>query len=437
MFQQVVFLIHFSSVFSQTSENPASSRLKDTDDSWNYLGVTGYAGLITMNPLTGSSLFYWLFESIDSNITTDSRPLIIWLEGGPGCTGTFNMIWEGISPILVNNNTQPFRTNTNYTWSTSYHLMSVDFPYGTGYSFANSATDEKNTTIESTYYLYKLLYKLGQKYPSWFNRDIYILGHSVAGHWVTGLGWNVLQQNGKNTGFNINLKGIGVGGASIDPYNQCQTYASYAVANSLVNADQGKIMKYYQDLMRTQINQGLLEQASYNFDNIVQAFAQFSDGVNTENVRIYTDYDESFFDNWITSTAIREMLHVGRTSWVGCNDSIPEYFAGDGANSTAPLLEYILNSGVKVLLYSGQDDFIGNSPSVATMISALNWSGVSSFESAQKKVWMIDQKVAGYVQSNQNLTFALVIKAGHLTSYDQPAAVKNLVERFINGTGWD
>jgi carboxypeptidase C (cathepsin A) len=347
------------------------------------------------------------------------------------------MIWQGVSPILVNNNTQPFRTNTNYTWATSYHLMSVDFPYGTGYSFANSATDEKNTTIESTYYLYRFLYKLGQKYPSWFNRDVYIFGYSYAGHWATGLGWNILQQNEKNTGFNINLKGIGIGGAYVDPYNQCQTYASYALANSLVNADQGKIMKYYQDLMRTQINQGLLQQASSQFDNIVQTFVQFSNGASIDNIRIYSDYDETIFDNWITSTAIREMLHIGRTSWVDCNISVYNHYAGDIANSTAPLLDYILNSGIKVLLYAGQNDFIVNSPGIATMISALNWSGVSSFESAQRKVWMVDQKVAGYIQSNQNLTFTLIVDAGHMAPYDQPVATKNLVERFINGTGWD
>ena len=89
------------------NDTHSSAPPTNSDGAWEFLGVSGYSGYITMNPLTGSSLFYWLFEAINSNITQDTKPLIIWLEGGPGCSGTFTMLWQMVSPIRVNNNTQP------------------------------------------------------------------------------------------------------------------------------------------------------------------------------------------------------------------------------------------------------------------------------------------------------------------------------------------
>ena len=415
----------------------ASSNLGDTDKAWNYLGVTGYAGHLTMNALTGSSIFYWLFESIDGNITTDSRPLIMWLEGGPGCSGSFSMIWQGVSPILVNTNTQPFRTNNSYTWATDYHLLSIDFPYGTGFSFANSESDLKNNTLDATYYLYKFLSKLGKKYPSWFNRDFYIFGYSYAGHWVPGIGYHILTQNQLNNGFNINLKGIGIAGPLVNPKIHFTSYAGYATATSTINDNQASIFQYYQSLISKQISLGQYAQASGNADNLLEVYESFTDGADLNNVRGFDDNNEVNFDNWITSTSTREMLNAGNAPWVDCNQSVYNYFYGDISNSTDSLLSFILESGIRVLLFSGQDDFIIPSSGVQNMISALGWSGIPSFLASPKVVWKVDGEVAGYVQSNKNLTFALVLKSGHLTPYNQPVNTKYLVESFIEGKVWN
>jgi carboxypeptidase C (cathepsin A) len=430
-------ILFTQAIQSSFSANIQDESLKDTDNSWNYLGVTGYAGQITMNALTGSSLFYWLFESLDSNITTDSRPLIIWIDGGPGCSGSFAMVWEGISPILVRNNPQPMRNNNNYTWATSYHIISVDFPYGTGFSFANSENDQKNSTIEATLYLYRFLIKLEKKYPVWFNRDIYIFGYSYGGHWIPGLGWNIIQQNSKSSNPRINLKGIGIGGAWVNPLIQSQNYANYATASSLINENESKIIKYYQDLIKTQVSSGQYSQATSSFSNILETIKGFTNGIDPYNVRGFNEYNEVNFDNWITSQSTRSMLHVGSTPWVDCNSTVYEFYSTDLMNSTAPYLSDILSSGLKVLLFGGQDDMMVNSVGILNMIGSMSWSGVSEFLNAQKVLWKIEGQVAGYFQSNNNLTFALVNNAGHMTQFNQPVACKNMVERFINGTGWN
>ena len=418
----------------------SSAPLTDSDGAWEFLGVSGYSGYITMNPLTGSSLFYWLFEAINSNITQDTKPLIIWLEGGPGCSGTFTMLWQMVSPIRVNNNTQPLRTNTNYTWATSYHLMSIDFPYNVGYSFANSASDERNSTQASTYYLYKFLYKLWQKYPVWFtNRDIFLFGYSYAGHWVPGLAWNILQQNQLNNGFNFPLKGIAMGNPWVDPWTQSQTFSSFAFTNSLINTNQQSISNYYQNLVTTNLNAGQLSQAQDNFYNTMDVIISFSGGVDRYNVRNYGaqgDYNDEILSAFMGKSSTRSLLHVGSKQWIDCNHTVFEYYKEDIMNSTISYLPYILSKGIQVMIYNGQNDLICNTPGVENMIASIQWSGASGFASAPKLDWMVEGSMAGYVQSYQNLTFVLVLNAGHIAQYDQPVRVKNMAERFVNGTGW-
>lgn len=412
--------------------------LGDTDGPWEYLGVTGYSGLVNMNGLSGSSLFYWLFEAIDGNITTDKLPLVLWLQGGPGCSGELGMLWENISPITISATAQAFRTNLTWTWGTNYHIMSVDFPYGAGYSYANQAGDEKNTTASATYYLYRLLAKLGAKYPTWFNRNFYIFGESYGGHWVPGLAYNILQQNALNTGFNIPLQGIAIGDPWVDPSTQSQTYGTYAYSTSLINSNELNIVNYYQSLVTSQLATGDVYQAEANWENSYTAVIDFSGGVNEYNVRVYGEYDNSMLDTWLNQASTKSLLNVPSSAqWVSCNNTVYDYYKADIMNSSIVFLPYILSQKVSVMIYNGQDDLIVNSPGVENMMAKISWPGASGFANAPKVNWMVNGNIAGYAQTYNNLTFVLVLDSGHMAPHDQPVNVKDMAMRYINGTGWN
>ena len=51
----------------------------------------------------GVHLFYWFFES-RSNNTSD--PLLIWLTGGPGCSGELAIFLEN-GPFVINGTAEP------------------------------------------------------------------------------------------------------------------------------------------------------------------------------------------------------------------------------------------------------------------------------------------------------------------------------------------
>jgi len=56
-----------------------------TDNDVELLGYKGKAGMIPVSS-TGSSMFYWEIDAKGANIEGDQLPLILWLQGGPGCS---------------------------------------------------------------------------------------------------------------------------------------------------------------------------------------------------------------------------------------------------------------------------------------------------------------------------------------------------------------
>ena len=406
-----------------------------SDGPWAILGLTGYSGMIPMNALTGSSLFYWLFESIGGNITTDSRPLILWLQGGPGCSGELGMLFENISPLTVySDEADVYETDTNYTWATDYHIMTVDFPYGAGFSYANVETDNKNSTLTATYYLYRMLAKLQAKYPSWFNRPFYIMGESYGGHWVPGLAYNVLQQNLNNPSNPIKLQGIALGDPWVDPLTQTQSYAKYAFANSLINHNQYNIITYYQGQALQNLNSGMALQAEANWENSYSTVVNFADNINVYNVRNFDEYNFNYIAAWLNKASTKSTLNVPSYSyWVGCNDTMYDYYKADIMTSTIPEISYVLSSGLKVLIYNGQDDLIVNTPGIEGMINSLN---VDGFSTAKKVNWNVQGELAGYAQNAGNFTFVVVLKSGHMAPFDQPVNAKDMINRFVNNLPW-
>ena len=94
----------------------------------------------------------------------------------------------------------------------------------------------------------------------------------------------------------------------------------------------------------------------------------------------------------------------------------------------------LLDSGVPVLIYSGDMDYICNWMGGFDWTNALVWDGQQEFQNSHMRGWLspsLDNKAAGSVKTFENFSFMRVFDAGHMVPMDQPEAALDMLNEFM------
>jgi cathepsin A (carboxypeptidase C) len=81
----------------------------------------------------GKQLHYTFTESLDN---PEKDPLVIWFNGGPGCSSMLGFFQEH-GPILKMNEEGMQITENEYTWNTRANMIYLEAPAGVGFSFTD------------------------------------------------------------------------------------------------------------------------------------------------------------------------------------------------------------------------------------------------------------------------------------------------------------
>ena len=443
------------SLRSHPRHNPSAAkeilRLKAAGDSYqpySFQGFSGTAGYSVVNDTTGSAIFYWQVNKLGLDLDTDTRnptPLIIWLEGGPGCASDMAVLEES-GPWYVNTTTLGLEVREQ-TWALDYHLIYIDAPTGVGFSILGPGDSYISTSQQYAQQVYTALQGMANDHPTWFipTRPVYIFGESYAGHWIPALGSYIITQNAHsflNGNTYIPLSGVGIGDAWTDPINQIVGNADFGYALGLINAAQKANLSYYEQESVSALNAGLYPEAAHNFNKVLDLLMYFtgatsptSCGINIYNYRQYCDYD---FNHtlWLTNPSNAKLLGVPETvTYSDCNMDLFHYMVADTAMSVARDVVIMLKY-IPVLIYNGQDDANVNIIVAENWLANLDWPGQSGYLNAEKVPWNVNGTLAGFARSYSKLTQVTVLKAGHLVVHDQCANSRDLVYRFISGKGF-
>lgn len=90
----------------------------------NDVAFSHFSGYVTVNESAGRALFYWLTESPPSQ-HPESKPLVLWLNGGPGCSSLAFGAAEEIGPFRINPDGKTLYHNP-YAWNKCISL-SIQF----------------------------------------------------------------------------------------------------------------------------------------------------------------------------------------------------------------------------------------------------------------------------------------------------------------------
>ncbi|KAF5959524.1 hypothetical protein HYC85_000733 [Camellia sinensis] len=79
-----------------------------------------YSGYVTVDKRAGRALFYWLIE-LPANGKPTSKPLVLWLNGGPGCSSVAYGASEEVGPFRVRPDGKTLALSP-YAWNKGHYI---------------------------------------------------------------------------------------------------------------------------------------------------------------------------------------------------------------------------------------------------------------------------------------------------------------------------
>jgi vitellogenic carboxypeptidase-like protein len=418
-----------------------------------------HSGFITIDAPTNSNTFFWLSKSLDGNA---DAPLLLWLQGGPGASSLFGLFTE-IGPFNIDKDMKAIPRGA-LSWNQHYHLLFIDNPVGTGFSFTNDVSGFVRNQSDVGNDLHKALMQFFQGFPELKKNDFYVTGESYAGKYVPACAYTIHENNmklralhGSNASGLINLAGISIGDGAMNPREQFVNYGELLWYSGMVDDSERAVFAQYGAQMVAALDK--------NPPDLLGAFKQFDEMLNGDEYPYPTYYANvtgmrtnyfndqqspdgssltaNYFIDWLNTKEGRSVTHTGAQPYAVINNTVEEYLLADWMRDVVDFLVPILEpeNGYKVLIYSGQNDIILGAPLTEQFLRKLPWSGLSEYNAARKIVWHspdpvtgeVGKDLAGYVRQVGNFTQAVVRGAGHMVPGDQPTRALDLIGRFVAG----
>lgn len=167
------------------------------------------SGYLDANENGTQRMFYLLLESRD--IPTKDAPLIIWFNGGPGCS-SLGAFFEEFGPLYVQFDGKSLFEN-EHSWYHKANILFLESPIGVGFSYdtedRNVSRGNDDSIAEQNFNAVVDFFE--NKHPSFMKQDFYIAAESYGGVYGPMLSALVAESIGKREFPNENFKGLMIG----------------------------------------------------------------------------------------------------------------------------------------------------------------------------------------------------------------------------------
>jgi cathepsin A (carboxypeptidase C) len=360
----------------------ATAQQRPTDEV--FLDEDQKSGLVSMG--NGDDMFYWLFKSRGS---PETDPLVIWLTGGPGCASEVALFYEN-GPYTINDD---LTLNPNaQSWNKVSNLLYVDQPVGTGFSRCSSIFHYDSTEDEIAANIKTFLDGFLVANPEFRGRDFFITGESYAGHYIPAIAYHFVKEIPAGS-LGLNFKGIAIGNGWVDPVVQYPQYAEFAYENNMVSFEMYLTLKASFAECVNLINNGKTQDDQVYALEVCQLTMAsilgnpLAPSFNVYDIRKKCDvpplcYNLSNSDRFLNNATIQAKLGVTGRYWVECDKLVHLALTGDWLNNLAAKMEAVLETGLSVLVYSGDKDFVCNWRGGEAWTNAVQWTGQTEFQGA-------------------------------------------------------
>ena len=156
-------------------------------------------------------------------------PLLLWLNGGPGCSSLTGLLME-LGPCRVNPKGNGTTLNP-YSWNTNANIIFLDQPVEVGFSYSDNGKFPTNSDSAAED-VYAFLQIFLSTFKQFAQNDFHVTGESYAGHYIPAIGRQIDESNELHAKdgsiVQVQLKSLAIGNGLTDPLIQYKEYPEMA-----------------------------------------------------------------------------------------------------------------------------------------------------------------------------------------------------------------
>lgn len=436
-------------------------KLRVTEPSLCDPSVKQYSGYLDITD--DKHLFFWFFESRSS---PEEAPLVMWLNGGPGCSSSTGLLFE-LGPCNIADEGASTTFNP-HSWNAHANVIFLDQPINVGYSYS-----EDGSTVDSSPVAGKDVYAFMQlflnRFPKYATQPFHLAAESYGGTYGPNIA-NVIYTENQQLPLSpdaklvkINLASVMLGNGMTDNYVQMASIPDYLCDGPYPIYDDPDGAQCTALRSKVPTCQRLIK-ACRDFNSRLtcvpaalycnsQLYAPIQQsGLNPYDARVKCDREKDgplcyrqmgWIETYLNDPEVKAALGVNpQRNFESCNMAVNQAFMlqGDSMHDTPLLLTDMVNDGVRLLIYAGNADMMCNYMGNERWVEQLDTIFFDEFSTASTEQWvtMSSGKVAGTVRSAGgggfgagNVTFVTVYESGHMVPYDQPEAALDMMTRWI------
>ncbi|KAM1014650.1 hypothetical protein ACFX2C_044609 [Malus domestica] len=405
-----------------------------------------YAGYVTVDEKQERSLFYYFVEA---QTNPASKPLVLWLNGGPGCSSV------GVGAFNENGPFQPsgdILLKNDFSWNREANMLYLESPAGVGFSYSANKSfygyvNDDITARDNIEFLQRWF----DKFPEYKNRDFFITGESYAGHYVPQLAQLIIQSKLK-----FNLKAVAIGNPLFEFNTDINSRAEYWWSHGLISdatfENLTSVCNFSEIVRQIDIRGGPLspgcDAVANQFESevphhlinqydVTRNVCLSSVEAQSFQLRKTAKIDVCIGDETVTylnRPYVQEVLHARVTNWTTCSNRVViQYDMKNLETPMLPVLGDLVKSGVRVLIYSGDQDSAIPLMSTRTLVNGLA-KDLGLQTNVPYRVWVQEKQVAGWAQVYSDaLSYATIRGAGHEAPISQPERSLLMFASFLRG----
>ncbi|XP_030067878.1 lysosomal protective protein [Microcaecilia unicolor] len=418
-------------------------------------------------------LHYWFVESQND---PSNCPVVLWLNGGPGCSSLEGLLTEH-GPFQIHTDGKTLKHNP-YSWNLLANVLYLESPAGVGFSYSKNKEDYRTSDSKVARNNYLALIDFFRLFPEYSKNELFLTGESYGGFYIPALAELVMKN------ASMNLKGLAIGNGITSYEYDTNSLMYFSYYHGLFGAN-----------IWTALQENCCENGKCNFFESTNLFCiiniyRANKAVRDSKLNIYNLYglceDEtreeirymrkltatnrlkkySFkipeqngrtapnrlraanFQNpnykgvpCLNSTAtttflnnprVRKALHIPEDlpQWEVCNEEVFRNFDREISSIAEQYLKLLSTKKYRILLYNGDVDMACNFLGIEWFVDSLQQE-----LQGKRRAWTYKERnstqIGGYVKEFANMTVLTVKGSGHMVPTDNPKLAFIIFHNFL------